>query len=77
MPRFYFNILGTGSRADNDGFELPDQQAAKIHALAYVRALLREGSACGWAMKNWRLIVTDGNHEVVVDLPITPAAVAN
>ena len=75
MPRFYFDILGSGARLDKDGVELPDKQAAKIHALAYVRELLREGAESGWDMQNWRLIVTDAGDAVVVDLPVSAVAI--
>ena len=75
MPRFFFDIPGSGANVDTRGLDLPDNQAAREQAITCVRELLREGSASGWDMRGWRLVVTDATDRVVVDIEVSPAAI--
>ncbi len=57
MPLFYFVLKdGRQTIADREGTELPDQDAARTHAIAVARELMRSREAVTQA---WRLEVCD------------------
>jgi hypothetical protein len=60
MPVFFFNLAdGSGLVEDPEGMDLPDQSAARGHAVAVVRELMRnrEATTCCWYLQ-----VCDAGH---------------
>ena len=59
MPRYYFNLRNSeGTLLDPEGTELPDQDAARVHAHQVMQELMRNASP---RTRMWRLTVSDHN----------------
>lgn len=73
MPRYYFSVAGGKPFDDVDGLELPDIVAAHAEALGFARDLMRiDCDRRDWA--GWSVVVTDDDHQAVLDLPFVDAA---
>jgi hypothetical protein len=76
MPRYYFHSADGERDCDQDGTELPDDEAARQAAVAYAGEVLRYGGLSLWEHGQWRVEVTDQEHRllftiitVAVDVP--------
>jgi|SRR5579884_1002945 len=60
MPRFYFHLnTGKAQIADCEGTDLPDAEAARTHATAIARDVMRND---GKRMLGWRVQVSNADH---------------
>lgn len=65
MPRFYFHIADTQVLPDEDGVELPDLAAARVEAISVAGSMLRDHAMEFWRTGEWRVIVTDEDHDIL------------
>jgi hypothetical protein len=66
MPLYYFNLqTNTGVIRDPDGTELPDEVAAREHAAAVARELVRNRQI---GVRSWRLDMCDASHQLQTSL---------
>jgi uncharacterized protein DUF6894 len=66
MPRYYFNLKRRDETLfDPDGTVLPDQAAAREHALHVIHELMRNA---GVRTRPWRLAVMDQDRESCFEL---------
>jgi hypothetical protein len=72
MPRYYFSITNGRPFKDIDGLELPDLDAARAEAIGFARDLMRTELAQD-AWSSWTVRVTDGMHEVVLNIAFSEA----
>jgi len=78
MPWYYFDVLHDGDDVtrDHKGTELPDIDAARVHALVIWRRIIAERAAGGRDPTHWYVAILD-LHGTVLDLmphPITDEA---
>jgi Domain of unknown function (DUF6894) len=59
MPRYFFNIHHEGSRADTEGEDLPNKEAAWREATLVAGELLRDIDGKFKPGQDWSLEVTD------------------
>jgi flagellar biosynthesis regulator FlaF len=60
MPRFHFHVLDGTARADEEGTELVDLNAAKAEAVKLAGEILRDSIHTHiWTRETWQLIVND------------------
>jgi len=66
MPRYYFNLKRRDATLiDPDGTDLPDEAAARDHALRVISELMRNANA---RTRGWRLAVTDQDRKSCFEL---------
>ena len=66
MPRYYFNLKRRdGTLVDPDGVDLPDQAAAREHALQVIDELMRNANV---RTRGWRLAVMDEGRQSCFEL---------
>ena len=66
MPRYYFNLKRRdGTLVDPDGLDLPDQTAAREHALQVMSELMRNANV---RTRAWRLAVMDLDRQSCFEL---------
>jgi hypothetical protein len=61
MPRYFFNRSDGYFERDLDGTELKDVHAARIEAVTFAGASLKEDPSKVWAGQDFRVEVTDAN----------------
>jgi uncharacterized protein DUF6894 len=66
MPHYYFNLKRrNGTIVDPDGTDLPDEAAAREHALVVMSELMRNANV---RTRNWRLAVMDKDRQSCFEL---------
>jgi hypothetical protein len=67
MPVYYFSIRdGAGGVPDDDGTNLPDDLAARAHAMTVIREIARNAEH---RTRHWQLEVHDSRRELLFELP--------
>lgn len=68
MPRFYFHVIDGQAIIDGEGTELPNVDAARLHAVAIATSLLK-GTIDAWPSEHgWQIIVADTSRTVIATL---------
>jgi hypothetical protein len=62
MPRYYFDVDGVAPSSDDEGEELPDNQAAWREATQFAAELFRDAGRDSRPGDVWRLVVSDANR---------------
>ena len=70
MPLYHFNLADGVFDPDPDGTELSDIQAARVAAVQYAGAIMREQPNTIWADGDWRLEVTDSDQNLLFTITI-------
>lgn len=74
MPHYYLHLSnGTGETRDEEGIDLPDLASARAEALGAIRSMLQEELALGALDLTGRVMIADGNGDIVCDVPFTDA----
>jgi hypothetical protein len=68
MPHYHFHLLHGRPVRDVEGEALPNDVAARRHALRVMGEILRDGRSDLWEAGPFSLICTDGNGAVVTGL---------
>jgi hypothetical protein len=68
MPHYHFHLLHGRPVRDLEGEALPDEAAARRHALRVMGEILRDGRSDFWEAGSFSLVCTDGNGAVVTGL---------
>lgn len=68
MSRFFFHLNDGTEHPDRLGSDLPDLEAARGHAAAYLGGLLRHGGESVWNGEDWRLNVADETGLVLLTI---------
>lgn len=68
MPRFFFDLSNHESLPDPTGTELPDANAARVEAILFSGAWLRDHPEMVWDGQEMRVIVRDENHRTIFTL---------
>ena len=58
---------------DQDGEELPNEEAARQEALESIRDILSEGAYEGWDRTDWTMAVSDEGGRAVATIPFSSA----
>lgn len=72
MPRYFFHLRDGAHRLDATGAELPDHDAAREAAGAFLANHLRAGSAAIWSDDGLCLEVADANGLILFSLHVVP-----
>jgi hypothetical protein len=73
VPRFFFHVYDTIEALDEEGYWLPDADAARRDALLSARALICEQVKLGTINLTYRIEVVDEAGDTVLDLPYSAA----
>ena len=73
MPRFFFNVYDDVVAKDEEGVTLPNQDAARLQALAGARALMAEQVTRGYLVRSHWIDVLDEGGAVILHLPFRDA----
>jgi len=74
MPHFYFHLSnGTGDTRDEEGLDLPDVARARAHALAAIRAIMREELGRGLIDLDGMIHIMDDSDQLVMDVGFAEA----
>jgi hypothetical protein len=65
MPLYYFNIRNDDVTLDEEGAELADDHAARIHAIAAARSLAADTASKGHLTLDHRIEFEDADHKLV------------
>ncbi|HZF41899.1 MAG TPA: hypothetical protein VEZ48_00630 [Sphingomonadaceae bacterium] len=60
--RYYFNQFGAVYDPDNEGVELASTDAARIEAVRYAAAIMKDHPTLVWHGEDFRIEVTDANR---------------
>ena len=75
MPTYFYRIKGTGyPRADVEGIDLADDEAARRQALAQARDLLSDAVAVEESEADFHIEVTDAQGRQVTTLSLKKLA---
>ena len=78
MPRFYFHISnGHGFIEDEEGVELPDEQAARSNAIEAARDVMAGDLREGLLDLGWFIEVEDEAHRLLFTLTFAEAVTVN
>ncbi len=78
MPRYFFSFTDGERRVpDHEGEVLPDEAAAKEHAIEDARYLLRHSITGMTVDGGWRVEVADEHGRVLFTVPFAEAADAD
>jgi hypothetical protein len=64
MPLYFLNVRNGHSIGDPEGIDLPDDDAARLHAKSVAHDLGRRSGL----LKEWRLILTSEDGRVLAEL---------
>ena len=73
MPRYFFNVYDDVVAADEEGTELPNLQAARLHAIAGARDLIATQVRHGYLVRSHWIDVVDGEGAVVLSVTFREA----
>jgi hypothetical protein len=74
MPRYYLHIRNAdGMLLDEEGIDLPDLDAARELALAFVRDLLGDGIKAGKGIVPESIMIADADGQELVIVPLEHA----
>ena len=65
MPRYFFGSVDGQREPDEEGEELPNLEAAQLHAMQYAGEVLKSDPALLWKHGQWRVEVTDDTGELL------------
>lgn len=68
MPRYFFNIEDHVRDEDNQGTELADAAQARLHAIGFAAAILKDDPDLVWDGREFIVQVYDGRGDPVVDV---------
>lgn len=68
MPIYHFHVHDGADHPDPDGKELPDLEAARVHAVAYAGQLLIDHPETFWSAEEWKVVVTNANGLTLLTL---------
>ncbi len=68
MPRYFFNVYDDVVALDEEGMELPNLQAARLHALAGARDLIAAQVKHGYMVRSHWIDVAGEQGEVVLSI---------
>lgn len=68
MPRYFFNVYDDIVALDEEGVELPNVQAARLHAVAGARDLIVAQVKHGYLVRSHWIDVVDERGEVVLSI---------
>lgn len=66
MPRYFFNVYDDVIAADEEGKELPNEQAARLHAMIGARDIIAEQVRRGYLVRSHWIDVVDEQGEVLL-----------
>ena len=71
MPFFYFDVLHDGDDVtrDHKGVDLPDMEAAQLHALRIWRRIIQERAAGGRDPLKWHVAILNVHGTVLALVP--------
>ena len=70
MPRYFFHSEDGRLEHDKVGTELPDTASARLEAVRFAGALLKERSQALWEGTRWRLLVTDEKTMILFTIEV-------
>jgi hypothetical protein len=73
VPRFFFHVYDTIEALDEEGYCLPDADAARRDAVLSARALICEQVKLGTVNLSYRIEVVDEAGNTILDLPYSAA----
>ena len=71
MPRYFFHSEDGRLEHDQVGTELADPAAARLEAVRFAGALLKDRSQILWEGTDWRLLVTDESKAILFTIDVS------
>ena len=68
MPRYFFNVYDDVIAADEEGIELPNDQAARLQALIGARDIIASQIKHGYLVRSHWIDVMDERGELLLKL---------
>jgi hypothetical protein len=68
VPRYFFNVYDDVVAPDEEGMELPNLQAARLHAMAGARDLIVSQVKHGYMVRSHWIDVADDQGVVVLSI---------
>jgi hypothetical protein len=68
MPRYFFNIEDHVRDVDDQGTELADAAEARLHAISFAAAILKDDPDLIWDGREFIVQVLDDRESPVVDI---------
>lgn len=68
MPRFFFNVYDDVVAIDEEGLDLPNAEAARLHAVAGARDLMATQVKHGYLIRSHWIDVVDAQGEMVLQV---------
>ncbi len=73
MPRFFFHSEDGVLDLDQTGTELADTSAARLEAMRFAGALLKDRPQALWEGSRWRMIVTSEDKTILFTIEVNTA----
>jgi Domain of unknown function (DUF6894) len=70
MPHYFFHLRNPNEAVDEEGLDLPDEQAALKEAVAAARELLAEAIRAGRDLGTERIVIADATGREVATVNI-------
>lgn len=68
MPTYYFDVADGVCVVDDTGAQLPDDEAARQHAIRISSDMLKSADVARWRGDEWRVHVRDEDSRTVYTL---------
>lgn len=68
MPTYYFDVADGVSVVDDTGADLPDDEAARRHAIRISGDMMRSADIARWRGDEWTVHVRDEDDRIVYTL---------
>ena len=68
MPRYFFNVYDDVIAADEEGVDLPNEQAARLKALIGARDIIAEQVRRGYLVRSHWIDILDENRQHLLKL---------
>lgn len=73
MPRYYFHVFNHETSLDEEGLELPDLKAARLHAIRGARSLMSDALKEGCIVLSHHIAIQNEQGELLLDVKFDDA----
>lgn len=74
MPFYYFDVLNHDQNEDEDGKELPDDNAARVYGVIFAGEFLKHNPALIWDGRQFQVVVRDTDRRTLLTITVTATA---
>ncbi|WP_336973047.1 DUF6894 family protein [Sphingobium aromaticiconvertens] len=74
MPFYYFDVHDHGQDQDDEGKDLPDDNAARVYAVVFAGEFLKHNPELIWDGRQFQVVVTDADKRRLLTINVTATA---